>query len=754
MIGRTLARYRVVEPLGKGGMGVVFRAWDPHLERDVALKLLPEGSLADEAGRARFRREARALSRLNHPAIGTVFDFDTQEDRDFLVMEFVPGTTLAERLAAGPLEEGEVVALGLQIAEALEAAHEQGIVHRDLKPANVMVTPKDRIKVLDFGIAKLRAPESMGAGLTGAHAMLGTLPYMAPEQLLGEEVDARADLFALGAVLYEMAAGRAPFEAGAPAVLLNEVLHRPAVPPRQLRPALSPDLERVILRCLEKDRARRYASAGEVAADLRRLGRAAGDGGRDPRGRIESLAVLPLDNLSRDPEQEFFADGMTESLTSDLARIGAMKVISRTSAMRYKGVRKPLPEIARELGVDAVVEGSVMRVGDRVRITAQLIEAATDRHLWAERYERDVRDVLAIQSEVAQAIAREIQVQLTRGEVAQLQRPRLVDPEAHEAYLKGRYLWNRRTVEALQRALEMFQRAIEKDPLHAPAFSGLADCYALLADNNAIPPAVAFPAAKAAAQRALALDEGLAEAHCSLAVTLVSYQWDWAGGEREYRRAIELDRGYPTAHQWYGILLACLRRFDEAMAHALEAVRRDPLSFILYSAAGDVHYYAGRFEEAVELCRRGMDLAPEYPGLHMDAGRALERSGRHEEAIAEYTEGLRLSGADPRRAPALGCVHAAAGREAEARQVLAALEEHGRKSYVPPYALASILALLGDRDRAVDQLEKAYAARDRAMIYLDVNPRLDGLRDHPRFQELVRKMAFAAGRPGPGPVAV
>ncbi len=745
MIGRRLSHYRIVTPLGSGGMGVAYRARDEHLERDVALKVLPEGALADDASRTRFRREALALSRLSHPAIGTIFDFDTEEGTDFLVMEFVPGSTLAAKLVGGPLDEAEAVVIGLQVAEALEAAHEQGVVHRDLKPANVMVTDRGRVKVLDFGLAKLRARKEAPAtsSITGPQAVMGTLPYMAPEQLLGGEIDPRADLFAFGALLYEAATGRPPFAAPTGPAIVNEILNQSPAPPRRLRPALSSTFEAVVLRCLEKDPARRYPSANELAAELRRLAVRGADRAAPPSGpRIESLAVLPLENLSRDPEQEYFADGMTEALIADLARIGALRVVSRTSAMRYKGVRKPLPEMARELGVDAIVEGSVLRAGDRVRISAQLIEAATDRHLWAERYERDVRDVLAIQSEVAEAVAREIQVKLTQQEKTRLASPRRVKPEAHEPYLKGRHHWNLRTREALERAIEFFNRAIEQDPTYAPAYSGLADCYNILADSNAYPPQVAFPRAEAAARRALDLDDHLAEAHTSLAYVQSHHHWDWSESEREFRRAIELDRGYPTAHQWYGILLACLRRFDEAIAHGLEAVKLDPLSRILYTSVGDTFYYARRYEDAMAIYRQAIDFSPDFMQVRFDLGRSLEQAGRHDEAIAEFEVGLRMSGGDPGLSPALACTYGFSGRPAEARAILEALKERARTAYVPPYSIASIHASLGDVEPAFEWLEKAHAARDRAMIYLQVNPRFDRLRADPRFDGLVRRMGF------------
>ncbi|HXF59207.1 MAG TPA: serine/threonine-protein kinase, partial [Candidatus Saccharimonadales bacterium] len=423
MIGRTLSHYRIVEQIGAGGMGIVHRARDERLGRDVALKVLPVGALADEAARERFRREALALSRLNHPHIATIHDLDREEDTDFLVMEYIPGQTVTEKVASGPLEECEVASIGSQITEALEEAHEQGIVHGDISSGNILVTPKGWVKVLDFGLATLRGPAQQTAettAYTGANLVTGTLPYMAPEQLLTGQVDARTDLYSLGVVLHEMATGALPFTEKLPSALIEAICHRPPETPSRVRPGVSGLTDRIILRLLQKAPERRYQTAGELNADLRRLlstGPASfardADEREAARSTIDSIAVLPLENLSGDPEQDYFADGMTEALIAGLAKIRALRVISRTSVMRYKGARTPLPEIARALDVSAIVEVSVLRSGNRMRITALLVDVAADRHLWAETYERDMGDVLALQSEVARAIAAEIQITIT-----------------------------------------------------------------------------------------------------------------------------------------------------------------------------------------------------------------------------------------------------------------------------------------------------------------------------------------------------
>ncbi|HEX9254579.1 MAG TPA: protein kinase, partial [Candidatus Angelobacter sp.] len=524
-IGQTLGHYRLLEQIGAGGMGVVFRAHDEHLERDVALKLLLPGTLADEPARKRFRREALTLSKLNHPNLAAVYDFDSQGDVDFLIMELIAGESIDGKLAAGPLPEKEILRLGSQMAEGLQTAHAHGVVHRDLKPSNLRVTSDGRLKILDFGLAELLLPASPTAtteSLIESHAACYTLPYAAPEQLLGEAVDGRTDIHAMGAVLYEMATGRRPFTETQTSRLIDAILHQGPVPPRALNARLSPELERIVLKCLEKEPDRRYQSAKELEVDLRRLASPSESSGayqgrrRHTRAkRIHSLAVLPLVNLAG-PDEEYFAEGMTEALIADLAQIGALKVISRTSVMRYKGTDKPLAQIARELDVDGVIEGSTLRAGHQVRVTAQLIHAESDTHLWAKSYERDLNNILVLQREVAQAIADEIQIKLTAKERARLVGGGSVNPEAYEAYLKGRYCWNKRTGQDIQKAIRYFEQAVAIDPNYAPAYAGLADAYHVLWVYTGVSPREMYQQAKTAALKGLAIDGDLAEAHTSL----------------------------------------------------------------------------------------------------------------------------------------------------------------------------------------------------------------------------------------------
>jgi serine/threonine-protein kinase len=776
MIGRTLGRYRIVEQLGEGGMGAVFRAEDPRLERDVALKVLHGGPLLDESARRRLRLEARALSRLLHPNIATLFDLDSEAGVDFLVLEFVAGRTLADTLAEGPLPEPRARAIALEVAAALEAAHELGVVHRDLKPGNVVLTPRGHAKVLDFGLAQfLPAAGALSSAPTANAApagIAGTLPYMAPEQVRGAGADARSDLWALGVLLFEMTTRARPFAQEEFASLLYAIVHDSAPRLRDLRPGLSPALEAIVARCLEKEPARRFADAPALIRALRdeAAPRGTEEGVADPatgrsggvgappapggsadaigvpagRGVLDSIAVLPFENRSGDLSQEFFADGMTDALITDLARIGALRVISRTSAMRFKSSTRSLPDIARELRVDGVVEGSAQQAGGRVRITVRLVEARTDRSRWAQSYDRELTDILALQSEVARAIAEEIRVQVTPDEQAHL-RPRApVNPAAHVAYLKGRFLWNRWNAESLKQSIAHFEQALAADPAYALAFAGLADAYSILGNTNAMPPDQAYPRARAAAQQGLALDDSLAELHASLGYVLRFFDWDWPRAEHEFQRALALNPGYATGRRWYAQFLSGMGRHEEAIAEAERALELDPLSLIIHTAVGDVLFYARRYDRAMAYYRRCLDMDPTFGPGHTDLARALEHTGRADEAIAEFLKDAPLADGGPEPSTGLAILYARAGRRGEAFATMDALLARARERFVSPYGIASFYAVVGQSATALDWLERAWAQRDGALVWIKVHPRLDGLRGEPRFRDLLARMRLDA----------
>jgi eukaryotic-like serine/threonine-protein kinase len=785
MIGQRLGHYRILEKVGSGGMGVVYRARDEQLERDVALKVLPSGTLSNDASRRHFRNEALALAKLNHPNIETVYEFDTQDGMDFLVMEYVPGKTLADRLIGGALPEKEVISLGMQIAAALAEAHEHGIVHRDLKPANIALTEKGQAKVLDFGLAKLLRPrdETTADNLSSAHGAAGTLPYMSPEQLRGEQVDARSDIYTIGAVLYEMATYRRAFGEPLASRLIDAVLHQTPVPPRALNPRISPELERIILKCLDKNPEQRYQSAKELLVDLRRLEQSASGelvtpapppkrwsrgaklaaygvaalvalaamltaiyagGWRDrflvrPRSpQIRSLAVLPFANLSGDADQDYFADGMTEALITDLGQIQAIRVISRTSVTQFKGTRRPLAEIARELKVDAIVEGSVSRADGLALVTARLVYGPTDAQVWSKSYQRDLQNVLVMQGEVANAIVGEIEVKLTGQEQARLLSAHSVNPAAHEAYLKGNYL-RYGTQEQRQRSKEYFEEAIGIDPNYAPAYAGLANYYV---SNFELHPRVAMPQARQYAQKALDLDLALVDAHLVLGAVHFFGDRDWAGADLEFKRAIELNPGDSEAHRTYSYYLSALGREQEAQAEARRAQDLDPLNIVTQVTAGWVFYFARQYDEAAEQCQRALELDPNSTGAYDCLGLSYAARGMDDQAVAACQQAVKLSGNAPSRAVGLGESYAAANRKPEAQEVLRQLRERSTQTYVSPVFLARLYLASGEREQALARLKEAYESRDYYLVWLNVDRAFDPLRADPRFQDLLRRIGF------------
>ncbi len=770
--GTKLGPYEILSPLGAGGMGEVYRARDSRLGRDVAVKVLPEAFADDPRSLTRFEREARAVAALPHPNIVAIHDVGHEGRVGYAVLELLEGRTLREALAAGPMPWRRAVEITVPVAEALAVAHARSIVHRDLKPENLFLTSDGRPKILDFGLARHVAPEvsddtstATAGPMTQPGIVMGTLSYLSPEQARGESVDGRSDLFALGAVLYVMVTGRRAFAAATPSDTLVAILRDDPPSPPSLGLSVPAELWEVIRRCLEKSVERRFQSASDLAFALSSLTRA------DSRGsaavpavsQTASVAVLPFLNLSPDRENEYFSDGMTEELINTLAQVPGLRVAARTSSFAFKEKREDVRAIGERLGVRSVLEGSVRRAGERLRVTAQLVNAADGYQVWSANYDRDANDVFAVQEEIARSIASRLQAGLgvTAGETPVqpgvdkrealgrlaasfdrldvLLKRGTADPEAYNLYLKGRYFWNRRTVESCRRAREYFDQAIARDPNYALAYAGIADSYFGRAVGE-------MALAKEAGARAVALDEGLAEGHAALARAVFCVDWDWKKAEREFLRAIELNPGYPETYHGYSHYLVHAGRSEESLTASLRALDLDPLSVSMVAHVGWHYTFTGRFEESIPYCRAALDMDPTFFPARLHLGYSLEALGRVDEAIEEFTRACEISAESSEGTGALGHAFAVAGRTDEARGVLQAMDERAPARFVSPYDRAVVWAGLGDRGAALEWLERAAAERMPSLLEIKQDPRLKTLADEPRFLALARRVGIPEAR--------
>jgi len=766
--GTTFAeRYEVLEELGKGGMGEVYRVKDKILDEEMALKVLKPEIAADKGMIERFKNELKLARKIAHRSICKMYDLNEEEETPYITMEYVRGEDLKSFIRKkGKLKEKETIALAKQVCEGLEEAHELGVIHRDLKPQNIMIDEKSNAKVMDFGIARsVEAP-----GITHTGMMIGTPDYISPEQAEGEEADQRSDIYALGVILYEMVTGSAPFKGDT--ALSVALKHKSQLPkePRKLNPEISEDMSHLILVCMEKDRERRYQTAAELLSELDKIEKGIPIALRIPLKRkieikwksillyggvpvllilliagaivlftgraeaIDSIAVLPFENLTGDTEQQYFVDGITDELIGQLGRIGAIRVISRTSVMQYKGVKKPLSEIARELNVDALVEGAVQQVGGSVSIRVRLIDALPEeRNLWEETYDRAMTDVLVMHSDVARAIAREVRVKLTPQEETRLVSGRQVNPETYEAYLKGMFYLNKSTAEGIEKGLEYFHQAVEKDPSDPLAYAGLALGYATVGHSFA-PPPDAWPRARAAALRALRLDETLAEGHAALADVKLYYEWDWAGAEQAFLRANELNPSLAMNHYHYAWYHALFGRLDEAIKEHKLAQELDPLEPLHTAWLGWLYWYGGQYEKAIDEARKSLDLSPDYVVGLLVLGLVYETKEMYEEAVTTHEK---LVAIVPELRYSLGRTYALAGRRDEARKILADLEA---EEVTPFGALcrAYLHTALGEKDQAFQWLN--YEQPHAFFPWIRVNPEIEPLRDDPRFQDIVRRM--------------
>ena len=749
LIGSTVSHYRITERLGSGGMGMVYRAFDESLGREVAIKFVHDETIGDDSAHARLLREARTASALNHPAICVVHEVGEHKGAVFVVMELLEGRTLARALMERKLTPDEARGLGLELADALAHAHERGVIHRDVKSSNIVITSDGRAKILDFGVAR-RFPVQGTQGakelnqpltelsFTAPLQIVGTLSYMAPEVLRGETAGPASDIWSLGVVLYESMTGHVPFGGRTEFETSAAILHDPSP---EMPAEVPRGLAAIVGRCLERDMDRRFGRARELQAALRDQTGTVIEAPPDA-SRIRSLVVLPLDNMSGDPTQEMFVDGMTEELIAGLAKLGALRVISRTTAMRFKGANRPLPDIARELNVDAVLEGSVRRGGDRVRITVQLVHAASDTHLWAESYERELRDVLSLQSDVATAVAKEIQLKLSPEAEARLAPARPVNPEAFEAALRARFYLGKRTEESILKSIDMFRQAIDLDPGYALAYAGLADAYSMAGYYTLLAPADSFPLAKAAAARALEIQPQLAEGLVAYAYAQFYWDWDWRGAEENLGKASKLTPSYASTYHFTGTMYAIRQMGEEAAAALFQRGRDlDPLSLIVSVAQAWGFLHFGKYEEALAVFRRALEFDPSFMLAHLWKGRTLLEMGRLEEAEAALQQAVKLSGGAPFALSYLGNFHARRGCTEDAMKVLAELDRQKERRYVSAMHFAIVHAGLGDVDRVFDYIERAYEERTHMLLFVPIDPSFEGIRGDPRYGGLLRRLA-------------
>ena len=780
VVGETLGRYRIVEKIGAGGKGEVYRARDEHLARDVAIKVLPQDALISESARKNFRTEALILSQLNHPNITTIHDFCKQQGVDFLVMEYIPGITLNHKLAAQSLPEKEVVRLGIQLAEGLAAAHEKGIVHRDLKPGNLRLTDDGRLKILDFGLAMLFFPDTVGATTDSeTQTMAGTLPYMAPEQLIGAKIDGRTDIHAAGSVLYEMATGQRPFAEIERSQLISAIQRRPPRLPRATNPRLSPELERIIMKCLEKDPEDRYQSARELLIDLRRLARDTESGhliaelatvsplrrifrnkpalvtvggicvvllvaaafwfmrsrSKGPPGTAQitpSIAVLPFADLSQEKDQEYFSDGLAEELLNNLAKIQGLHVAAWSSSVQFKAKNEDLRTIGDKLNVATVLEGSVRKQGPRVRINAQLIKVSDGFHLWSEVYDRDLTDIFAVQAEIARSVAGSLRVALL-GE--KLPSPLATNIDAYNAYLQGKFFFASPTKENLEKAIAFYKQAISLDPSYSPAWAALSKGYSLQAEAySTVRIQEDYGRAREAAQRALELDPSLAAAHVALAQIQQYYDWDWPGANASYQQALALEPGNAEVLEGSAGLAAILNHFEQALTWSRRAVELDPLQASAHQSLAFYAWWAGRLDEAEAAVRKGLEIDPQFPWMHAVLGRVYLAKSRPQEALAEAEQDvmpeLRLQG--------LSLAYYALGRKQESDQALmemvAKYQEHAA------FQIAEVYAYRREVDSAITWLDRAYIQHDGGLTFMKGDPLMVNMKLDPRYIAFLKKM--------------
>jgi eukaryotic-like serine/threonine-protein kinase len=774
-----LGPYEIVSRLGAGGMGEVYRAKDTRLGRFVAIKILPQQFVSKPEALKRFQREAKALAALSHPNIVTIHDVGTEGGIPFVVMELLEGETLRHSIRDSGLTQQRALDVAIAVGEGLAAAHSKGVIHRDLKPENIFLTSNGSIKILDFGLASWKQDSIDSASMptesafaTDTGLIMGTIPYMSPEQLSGKPIDARSDIFSFGCILYEMLSGDRPFGGNTPAETIAAILKEN---PRQLSSQgkeIPSRLEQIIGRCLQKDPDQRFQTASDLIFSLRDLTSteikerpsAAGKSRSfhpialftivlllcgaigtflyvNRRAKpLDSIAVLPFVNASENPDTEYLSDGITESLINNLSQLSNLRVIARATVFRYKGRETDPQKVGRDLSVRAVLTGKLLQRGDTIVVQADLMDVGNGAQLWGEQYNRKPSDIFAMQEEISKEIANKLRLKLTGQQQTLLARRYTENPKAYQLYLKGRYFWNQRTPESLRKSIQYYQQATDKDPNYALAYAGLADSYAVLAINSDASPKESYPLAKKAAEKALELDDTLVEAHATIINIKTNYDWDWAAAEKEYKRAIELNPNYPITYLYYSAHLSKLGRHTESIAAMKRAQEMDPLSLIINTLVARSYYYARQYDEVIQQCRRTLEIEPNFAGTHLFLGRAYIQKGLYDQAISELSRAIELSGVIGDSTSLIGYAYATSDRKAEAQKVIDQLIERSKQHYVSPYFIAVVYAGLGEKDRAFEWLEKAYQDRSQLVTFINVAPQFDALRSDARFQDLLRRM--------------
>lgn len=779
LAGTELHQYRILAPLGAGGMGEVYRAKDLVLGREVAIKILPEHLAADAEALGRFEREARALASLSHNNILTIYNFGIDKGIHYAVTELLHGETLRARIGKQGLAWQTAAELAQAIAAGLAAAHSKGVVHRDLKPENIFLTAEGGVKILDFGLARvvtqlpaaepdlphheqnlpqLDQTDQLASSLatkkldisnksaphwqleTSPGVVMGTVPYMSPEQAYGSAVDARSDIFSFGTICYEMLTGVSPFERFTAAATLAAIVREEVPLMQSAHGEIPPALARVVSRCLCKARHDRFASAGEL---LKALAQLAGHA-HSTLTAIDSLAVLPLANTHHDADLEYLCDGITDTIINIMSQLPRLRVIARSTMFRYKNRDIDTAALARDLNVRALLAGRIIKMADRLSIQMELTDLHDNTQLWGEHFLRDATDIFAVQDEIARQVSKKLKMKLTTREKRRLKKRYTEDVEAYQLYLKGRYYWNKRTEAGLYKGIEQFRRAIAIDANYALAYAGLADCYNLLHTYGALPARESLTQAKAAAERALELDDTLAEAHSSLTYPLIHYDFDWLRAERAYKRAIKLNPNYATAHHWYALYLIKLARSRESLQEIQRAQSLDPLSLIISGGAAWIYYFARQYDEALACCRVTLELDPNFGRSYYFLGSIYEQQGRYPEAIAAFQKGIEKLGGSLITSRDLAHAYGLAGEREQAQAILDQLNELARQQYVPPIYQAIIHLGLGEHERALDWLERAYEDRSYWLAFLKIDPRFDRLRGVPRFQRLLKKIGLEA----------